>query len=150
MAILGSVSQVLHRQGWSGEAADAAGWGMLDDACFLCSGTEAGEPSVIELALEIRHPPAEDAELVVRAQRMLQGRPSGTGLPAALTVALHANEDVLAAATATPGGSWADLRLPVARELLTGQALTVALLVPAGERQVAVSLVAVEGRPAVD
>ena len=148
MAILGSVSQVLHRQGWGGDVADAAGWGMLDDACFLCSGTEAGEPSVIELALELRHQPADDVELVVRVQRMLQGRPCGTGVPAALTAALHAGENLVAIGTATPGGSWAEMRLPIASEALAQQPLAVALFVPAGEREVAVSLVALEGAPA--
>jgi hypothetical protein len=77
---------------------------------------------------------------------MCQGRVSGTGTPAPLSVVVHQGEHQLLAETIRPGGSWREDRFGIPALPLDGGPLTVQLLVPAGERQVAVSRLRIEAR----
>jgi hypothetical protein len=138
---------VIHRDGWCGEVADVQDIGMLDDATYLCSELRDEGGASLALAMEDQLP-VSASELVVRSQRMCQGRVSGTGTPAPLNVVVHQGEHQLLAETITPGGSWREHRfgIPAVSE---GGPLTVQLLVPAGERQVAVSRLRIEARELV-
>ena len=145
MAII-QVAEVIHCDGWSGSAADVRDSGMLDDATYLLSGLrEEGEGASIALALEPELPDG-GSELVVRCQRMCQGRVSGTGTPAPLTVVVHQGEEQLLVETITPGGSWREDRFGIKAPGEGKTRLTVELLVPGGERQVAVSRLRIEAR----
>ena len=144
--VIVQVEAVIHRDGWEGEVADVQDIGMLDDATYLCSGLrEEGEGASIALALEPLVP-VDASELVVRSQRMCQGRVSGTGTPAPLTVVVHQGEQRLLVETITPGGSWRDDRFGLSAPADGQTPLTVELLVPGGERQVAVSRLRIEAR----
>lgn len=134
---------VIHRDGWEGEPADIQDSGMLDDATFLLSHLRESDGASLALAMEPLLP-ADASVLAVRCQRMCQGRASGTGMPAPLTVVLHQGEAILLQETITPGGSWKEEHFGVPAADAGGPPLTVELLVPAGERQVAVSRLRIE------
>lgn len=140
---------VIHRDGWEGEPADIQDIGMLDDATFLLSHLRETDGASIALAMEPVIP-ADASVLAVRCQRMNQGRVSGTGTPAPLTVVLHQGEKLLLQETITPGGSWKEEHFGVPAAAADGPPLTVELLVPAGERQVAVSRLRLECRALVE
>lgn len=136
---------VIHRDGWEGEPADIQDIGMLDDATFLLSHLRETDGASLALAME-PVVPVDASVLAVRCQRMCQGRPSGTGTPAPLTVVVHQGEAILLQETITPGGSWKEEHFGIPAAAADGPPLTVELLVPAGERQVAVSRLRIECR----
>ncbi len=133
--------------GWRGSASDVADVGMLDDSRYLVSPVNNPEGSLLELALGMpERLPVGRVALRVRMQRMLQGKPCGTGI-AAVTVAVLCGEELLAAEAWMPGGSWVDAWLhfdaPAAEDW---EKLRVQLLVAPGERQIGISRVVLEGR----
>lgn len=128
--------------GWQGSAVDISDGGMVDDARYLVSAI-AEDSAAVALLTFGEQVPAAPAELVLRSQRMSHGRSSGTGQPAALTAALYQGDRLLLSATVVPGGSWREDRLALPEDL-TAEPLHLALLVPPGERQVALSRVVIE------
>jgi hypothetical protein len=148
MAIL-QVAAVLERDGWLGEAAELQDAGMLDDATYVLSEPRGQGEAVLVLVLGDQLP-ASNSELVVRCQRMCQGRVSGTGVPSPLTVQVRQGKTLVLEGTVTPGGSWRDERFGMAALPNCAEPLRVLLLVPAGERQVAVSRLRIEALELVD
>lgn len=146
LEIRSTVAAIIEQRGWIGDAGDVRCWGLLDDARFLRSEPNQQEPAAATLQLSAPGAGPRDGEaweLVVRSQRLQQGRPSGTGPAPLLTVVIHAGEEQIGDLVAGPGGSWRMDRVVLPAGIKDWSDLRVSLLLPPGPREVGVSLVAV-------